>query len=159
MSTVLVLLCSLFEGMIYFHPSKCYFFTYFFHPLYSSSFYVTLPRSSDLSPFRRLYWLLIIFATLSVPTVSVWRQSCCSQTQKMGLLCVPGFSLTGSNRAALEWHSDRAGIGHYQDFVLCSSSFMHPDAMLTLATYSPDGNGLTDTLCGATSGKERCTFY
>lgn len=84
MSSVLVLLCSLFEGMIYFHPSKCYFFIYFFHPLYSSSFYVTLPQSSYLSPFRSLYWLLIIFATLSVPTVSVWRQSCCSQTQ-MGL--------------------------------------------------------------------------
>lgn len=154
-SSVLVLLGSLYDLLL---PVQCYFVPIFSIPCIHLVSILpclnlpTSPHSESSTGFG--------FATLSVPPVSFWRQSCHSQTQKWDSpLCVPGFNPTESSTAALWWHSDRERTGHYQAFVLCMSSFMHPDAVLTLVTHGPDCIGLMDNLWGATPGKERCASY
>lgn len=86
MSSVLVLLGSLYERTIYFCLSRGYFLPIFPIPcihLLSVLHHLNLP----ISPIRRLYWLLIVFATLSV-SYCVILQSCDGQSQKMGLILV-----------------------------------------------------------------------
>lgn len=84
MSSVLVLLGSLYERMIYFRLSSV--ILYLFFPSFVFIFFLYYPASVSLClPIHKALLASSSFATLSVPTVSFWRQSYHSQTKKMGI--------------------------------------------------------------------------
>lgn len=146
-SSVLILLSSLHKGMIYFYLSSCYFVPIFCIPYIHLLFIlpcVTLP----ISPTQKA---LLTSNHFLYPLCSLChfegRTAVVKPRRWDSPLCVPGFSPTESNRAALWWHSDRAGTGHYQTFFFasypsCTQVLCWPwqrIAQVALALWTPFG--------------------
>lgn len=146
--SVLMSLGSLYEVMVYFCLSRCYFV-----PLFSifCTHHMSILQCLTLS-IQKTQLVSDIFSALC--SYRAEAELPVKPRRWDSLLCTPNFSPIESNTAALGCHNDRAGTGHSGAFVLSVSSFMCPDAVLNLVTYSSGGMSLMDTLWSVTC-KER----